>query len=46
MKRGHFFGADEEAGEFGFSGIRHEELNDLCHGEDGSVVIRDRFVFG
>ena len=34
----HFFGADEESGKFVFGGGRCYKLDDLCDGEDGSIL--------
>ena len=45
-KRDHLFVADEESRYFGFVGRRHDELDDLCDGEDGAVVSRYRIIFG
>ena len=33
----HFLGTNEEAGKFGFGGIRSDEFDDLRYGEDWSV---------
>jgi hypothetical protein len=44
-KEDHFFGADEENGELRFCSRRHDEFDDLCNGEDGSIVRRDGVIF-
>ena len=41
-----FLGTNEEARKFGFSGIRSDQFDDLRHGEDWSVDMGDRGVFG
>ena len=43
-KRNHFFGEDEELGEFGFGGRRQDKLDDLFNGENGAVVSGDRII--
>ena len=42
----HVLGTNEEAGNFEFSGRRSDKFNDLRHGEDWSVDMGDRGVFG
>ena len=42
----HVLGTNEEAGKFGFSGRRSDKFNDLRHGEDWSVDMGERGVFG
>ena len=34
----HFFGADEERSKFEFGSGRCYKLDDLCNGEDGSIL--------
>ena len=41
----HFLGTIEEAGKFGFGGIRSDKFDDLRYGEDWSVDMMDRGVF-
>ena len=42
----HILGTNEEAGKFGFGGRRSDKFDDLRHGEDWSVDMGDRGVFG
>ena len=44
-ERNHFFGANEESSKFGLSSGGRNKFDDLCDGEDGSIVGRDRVIF-